>query len=548
MSLRKLAGLATLLTMANATAQERSPRFESIDIASAPLSVTRIWTDSTGAYSIEASLLSWSGTEVKLLRPNGKRVAIDLDKLSKSDVDFLASLLGGISTQDASVDDSSMLTIAEPAPIAEPTSAAGPTSLAESNPSSGGNLNEPAAAVIEPLQLPNATAIAPDGSPLETVSAMRSDIKLSRLPRLSADAAPQQVSIPQCTVSLDRFDGWAECSRPILMMTDASPQIAISITRGLILGTSDSHNQITLIDPATSTQSTIWEGNKRITLLDHHLPSGLTLLLSDHNGIGEGGQLELTKLTREQLQSSADVPSNGLRTFARHELPDNGKQRTKSKVRWARLIDDEHAMAVIDESLGCWNLVSGACLYRFDKIDSRVEPVLSPGMRYMVLPASGELRWYSTVDGKPLGRLEVDRNLTPNVAFAPGGDNLAIVSGKRLRVWDLVRAKMIDELENRRTLGTSSPVWLDSDLVMSSNGIVMSRKRKQPVWQYDVIGDTVATLGDRVALVRKYKNAELALMNLPHDAAANAIANMGSVDSAEMVATKSKWRDGSWTE
>ncbi len=526
MSLRKLATLASLISLvslsphATATAQDIALPMPEAGVQTQP--TLRTWVDNTGKFSIEASLVDWDTDEVRLVRPNGKRVAIDYAQLSELDRNYLAST-SLVAQNDLSFAINTESTTKESTTAPEPPQA-------------------------EALKLPNATSIAPDGEMLQLTEPMRRDITWPSLRRLLVDPPPSTVSIPTCVVSIDSFDGWAACSRPLLVNTEATPQIAISITRGLAFPTGGSHNQITFIDPATSETKTVWEGNKRITLLDHHAPSGLTLILNDHNSVGEGGLLELLKLDVESLSAKIEEPDNTLRSFVRRALPDNGKPRNPSKVTWARMLDSEHIVAVIDASLGCWNLVSGECLYRIDKIDPRVEPVLSPGRRYLALPGSGEILIYSTNKGYPQGRVELDRNLTPNLAFSPYGERLAIVSGKRLRILDLAQGQVIEEVANIRTLGTSSPVWINDDLVISSNGIVLSRSRKTAVWQYDIVGDTITRVGDRVALLRKYRGAELAILDLPHPAADATIASINGTAEQDSSPTKSKWKNGTWIE
>ena len=50
---------------------------------------TRTWTDSTGKFKIEADFLEIAEGQVKLQRPDGKRVSLPLAKLSKDDQTYL---------------------------------------------------------------------------------------------------------------------------------------------------------------------------------------------------------------------------------------------------------------------------------------------------------------------------------------------------------------------------------------------------------------------------------------------------------------------------
>jgi hypothetical protein len=61
------------------------------ETTAAESSEMRTWSDSTGAFSIEAQLVGVKEGKVILKKANGKTVAIPLDRLSKEDRDFVAS-------------------------------------------------------------------------------------------------------------------------------------------------------------------------------------------------------------------------------------------------------------------------------------------------------------------------------------------------------------------------------------------------------------------------------------------------------------------------
>jgi len=50
---------------------------------------SRTWTDSSGTYTVEASMLGIEGDKVTLLRADGRQVVVPLDKLSKADQDYI---------------------------------------------------------------------------------------------------------------------------------------------------------------------------------------------------------------------------------------------------------------------------------------------------------------------------------------------------------------------------------------------------------------------------------------------------------------------------
>ena len=222
-------------------------------------------------------------------------------------------------------------------------------------------------------------------------------------------------------------------------------------------------------------------------------------------------------------------------------------------MRWARFIDEEHVVAVIDKSLAAWNLVSGKQLYRIDGIDPRSNPDISGGRRYIAVPFDGSVRMFSATTGETMGEIKVGQNILPSVRFAPRGDALAISTSRQIRVWNLPDAALEGDIKSRRNLGSGSPIWIDDDLVMSSNGVLMSIFRGLPVWRYDLTSTMATSLGDKVAFFRKHPTAELAVVSIPHAGAAEA---MDWIDTsprrtepeAWRVPGRSVWNEGDWQD
>jgi hypothetical protein len=66
-------------------------RLESQTATASPAQAARTWTDSTGKYRIQATLLDFDGKVVRLKRPDGKTIALPLEKLSESDREYIRS-------------------------------------------------------------------------------------------------------------------------------------------------------------------------------------------------------------------------------------------------------------------------------------------------------------------------------------------------------------------------------------------------------------------------------------------------------------------------
>jgi hypothetical protein len=160
---------------------------------------------------------------------------------------------------------------------------------------------------------------------------------------------------------------------------------------------------------------------------------------------------------------------------------------------------------------------------------------------------------YATRTGKPLGRIGVEKQSVPGVSFSPLGHSLAVVTPRRLRTWDLAAAALSAEVSSRRSLGSDPPIWIDSDLVLSSTGVLLSAFRGIPVWRYDIASTESVPIGKHTAVLRRHPQSELTILSLPHPAAAGAMYwidhSPARVDAdAWRIPGRSVWRAEGWDD
>jgi WD40 repeat protein len=275
--------------------------------------------------------------------------------------------------------------------------------------------------------------------------------------------------------------------------------------------------------------------------------------------MNEGGSLALAEgwdgdnvsvVHRRRLPG---VDSSGLKIPELKRSTDALRTRSmQTKLRWAKMIDGQHVLAHVDNQIVLWNLVSGETVYRIDHVDPRSEPAISGGRRYLAVPRMAGVDLYNLETGKALGRIKVDRQI-PGVSFSPYGNSLAIVSSRRIRTWNLVDAALDADIRSREGLGRGSPTWIDHDMLVSSNGILVSQFRGVPIWKYDLTAAKVTRVGKRVAVLRKEPWSQLATLQLPHQAAQKVIqqidASVVKLDPSQWrVPGRSHWDGGEWVD
>ncbi|NNE00944.1 MAG: hypothetical protein HKN47_26815 [Pirellulaceae bacterium] len=367
--------------------------------------------------------------------------------------------------------------------------------------------------------------------------------------QLEADPSPASAMVGHANIQVFDVDVHDDCSRPIpVTITDESGKrttsIVMSINRTKRSRGQPRKYQLVRFDVEHQLAYVSLNHHESIRLLDHHDGSGRSLVLTGVNSLGKGGQLAVAT-----GWGPSGVTLSHRRTIGRM----NQNVRVASpKLRWARWVDDEHVLAAIDKTWGVWNIVSGRQLYRFDNIDGRSVPALSGGRRYLAVPIKGSVVLYETMTGKPLGRINVERQI-PGVSFSPQSDRLAIATSRHMRCWDLTTASISDQVASRPITGSRSPVWVDSDLILSSSGVLMSLFRGLPIWQYDVATTEIAPIGDRVVIFRKQTPAELSCISIPHP---GALAGIEYLDSGALevdpenwkLLGRSQWSTGAWVD
>ena len=480
---------------------------------------TRIWVDADGLFSVEARLVEVYDDKVVLLRADGGQTTIEIDKLSDRDKEYLEEIEEQRSQND---NQNNPLRMQAPKP--------------------------PQIKPLPILDLPPANRVADDGSIMTLGDPVKAKLLLKLPGPLAADPSPFTFGVANACIPILKVGSYDNCSRPLAVatMTDSGTRrtsIAMSISRGLWIPGEKPRHQLVRFDVDDGKVHVALDYDSTIALLDHHPNSGRSLLLVGHNSLGEGGELRIgTQWDKRSVQLS-------------HQRKLTGKREPGQRVphlRWARWVDEEHFIAVIDQTLGLWNIVSGDQVYRIDGIHQRAQPAISGGRRYVAVPYHGSVQLFETQTGRPLGRIGIE-NQVPSVAFSPQGNTLAITTTRRLRNWDLPSGALSADIESRRGLGTDRPIWIDSDLVLSSSGVLLSVFRGLPIWRYDISSSETVSIGAHVVMFRKQPVSELSIVSLPHEGAANAMRwidnSPADVDNEKWrVAGTSVWNAGGWQD
>lgn len=474
----------------------------------------RIWVDAAGQYSVTAALIDWDETTVRLLRTDGGEVTLPIAMLSEQDKMYLTD-------KKSIVLSGNVLRGSSPPP--------------------------PSITPQPELQLPRASITAVSGATLgndgDVIRA--NDQELPK--KLSADRSPWATHLEPSSVPLPKIDFNMDVSQPLAIFVQGQEDVraitlVASISGNVRLPGESMRQELVRFDLGDQTAKVAMKHYEKIRLLDHHHPSGKSLAIIGQNSLGRGGDLVVVSGW-----------SDGVLGFSnRRKMHDNDNPGKQPELYWARWVDDQHVVAMIDQSIGLWNILSGEQLFRIDGLDPRCEPALSGGGRYLAVPRHGHVDLIATDSGQTLGRIKVE-NEVPGVQFAPLGNQLAITTMRRLRVWDLTAAALAADVRSRNSLGKGHPLWIDHDLILTESGTLVSLFRGVPIWRYDIAGTERSSIGGRIAVLRKEPQSQLNILDLPHDGAKEAIrlidgSPIGIDPDRWQIPGRSVWQGGRWVD
>lgn len=460
----------------------------------------RLWVDASGQFAVEARLQSSTETSITLLRADGQLVTLLLDQLSENDKTYLIESVASGATPNSN----QLRKTTPPAPNVKPLPV----------------LNLPPAS----LQVQDVEALSRDATTeLETATNLP--------PPLPADPAPQKVTVSANTFPMFRVDSYDRCSEPIAitMVSDegSTTNLAMTVSPRVRGFADETVDKLVRFDQASGKAYEAFKYNGTMELLDYHPQSDRLLLLVNFDSSRKGGALTIgTGWRRRHVQLEY---KRSLREESQSRAPE---------LKWAKWVDDEHAVALIDNELGLWNLVSGVQKYHITDLDPRAIPAISGGRHYLAVPVKNGVDLYETATGKPLGRIQVERQI-PTLAFSPAGNALAIVTSRRLRVWDLPAAALLSDVPSSRSFGAGPPHWINHDLVLSSTGVLAALSRGLPVWRYDLSSTATTTVDGHLVMFRKHPINRLVVIELPHE---RAKASIDWIDEQTDVIDPNEWR------
>jgi hypothetical protein len=462
---------------------------------------SRIWTDSTGKHQLRAKLIDVVDGKARLERPNGDISRIPLDKLSKEDQEYIRS---------------------NPATSAEqPVVSTQPGALVVQGLQIGDRVEAQhfhkwqLGTVVEIDYKWNHIKVKIDGNnhPGWTV-----DIDEIRYPGTNQQPVLIKPATPESSLKTIRpnYDDMDQ------LMADGKPKDHVaadplpSVTtkwqpRSVRLaGTQDFFESPSDFEIAPGGQPVamiVYENRHhrdevfpRVDLLDMQKrkvvasgpaprgtgqlamsPSGthVVTLPGEHPDSDDNGQLNFWKIAGAKIEHWISFAPYVMNTWP-NAVPS-----------WSMWLDENRLFTVNNEGqLILWDVSKAKALYEL-LVERGVNPILSPGRKYLVIPTNSGIQFFDAATGKYLAIIGTENFRTAALAFSPSGRQLALATNGFIDIVDITTGQTTRSFPCENAAGISELGWIDEDYLFTNRGHLIHVSLRLIAWNFELTPDVV---------------------------------------------------------
>jgi SLA1 homology domain 1, SHD1 len=413
--------------------------FCAIAIVSVSLAEMRMWTDSSGKHKIEAEFKSLKDGKVTLLKPDGKIIRIDLEKLSTEDQQ-LANKLAENPDPFEEVEDS-------------------PFDEAESD--------------DDDLAEPQGRIVKVDSSGLEILPTMASNDEWKfdvKVPSEDSDSEEKPKVKFRRRITIPPKQDFFEKVSSVVVKPESG--LAMIGYRRNDFARGHEHSRLVLCDLAKGNTVELREIDREGDLLDLSDDGKEVLML--FNGREDESQLEIWKI-------------DGKKTVCKF-IWEPYREETwgpNRKVKWARYISGNR-LATLNPAgkLAIWDVNKIKPLY-FLEVNGECVPALSPDRKYIAFATRSSIGILDLAKKDVVAMNEMPEDLHwPRLAFSPGCTRIACVDSKQLYVLDSSNGVIIQEMKLNINGGSKGVSWVDEKYLLLRGHVLIDVPKSVQLWDY----------------------------------------------------------------
>jgi WD40 repeat protein len=461
---------------------------------------SRVWTDTTGQFKIEAEFVRVDDGKVVLKKEDDKTQKIPLEKLSKKDQDYVAKQAENPFEENPFQEEDDE----ESSNDSKKTKNAGKEKVETSNifsakpkqvdVDSGGSLG---AAATSTWKVPaDPSPLLKDGKKLQRVPVNKLRSVQFTYPQFSSTQHDERISI---------FDWGGKPGAMYAFWVEIEEKRSRSDSREKQL--TDSTSFVFFGDLGTG-KKTVAKFPQKLEAYDVS-PDGSKALF------GKGEWLGFAKGKPKLLY--IQKIDNGRMSFMGAYKPFDAESRFSDRdddIKGAVWIDNDCFIVWATEGVLAMNANTGEVLWH-DASMLLGSPAISPGGQYALM-SKGETYLYDAKSGECFGKLENPRDYARSYFFSPDGMKIASYSENTLTVWDAQTGKITDSLFVAADMrGHQYANWIDNRYILVG-GNLYDMEQQVPIWRYNFFGIDRYYGGYVFLLGRGHNASNLAAFSLPH--------------------------------
>ena len=448
----------------------------------------RKWTDSTGQFELQAKFISVEDGVVSLVREDGSKMSIALDKLSKADQEYVASVKS-----------------------ANPFKAAG---------------NSPFKASMEPKPKPQPSSQGPrevtvDWSKSEVI-ALDGTASGWKEPSPSEDgtSASWNITPPSTDASDFRAKTVGLASKEDFFEKLSGVGINIVAKKavvGYVLGNPsiEGTSRITICDLARGRATASASTPGQMIPIGLHDDGEHVLMRRTEFGFGKSDRLEIWSIEgKEVVKSLIWTPFDDV----------TGGQRD---VMWAEFIDS-NTLAISSRGgrVALFNVATAQPICHFETSEGAV-PAMSADRKWIAFCSTSTMGLFDVEKREVAVAQSTPEALTwPFMAFSPSGRRLGCIAQDRILVWDTATGQLEKNFKTPGIHIHGNIDFPDDGFILCANQFLVALDTQLKLWQYKGL-EYARTVGGTTFLAVSGFNAPgtLAAAKLPHPAALSMLEN-----------------------
>lgn len=420
---------------------------------------SRTWTDSTGAFKIEAKFVAINGAKVRLMRGDGRTFEIELEKLSQSDREYVKSL--------------------------------------EDNPFK----ETPANPFVEAGGMKEVTGdVTVDWSGVETLLLQADRDEWSHEPAASEiQLRPRSIPLPK---KADFFEG--------LKGLAVNPRAQLAVV-GYVMGgpRKDGGSRLVLCNLQTGRASGSIAIPGQMIPLAIHDDGRQILLRRSEFGFGNSDRLEIWTVQGNKAERQVAW------------VPYHDERAGNRDVIWATFLP-EGRMATCNAGgrLTIWNQAQMQPLVTLP-VGNGAVPALSADGRTIAACSGDRIGLLDIESLQVTAATSTPRKLTnPKLAFSPSGERLACIAQDQVLVWDTRTGEVQRDFATPGLPIFQGIAFPHDDFLLAGDKFLIGLQDQLRLWQYDGMEQVQSVNGHTFMALGDHNNpGALIVAKLPHKAA-----------------------------